>query len=194
MAFQLIPFPISILFSCVFAIAVIYVAWKLRKKGRFFQMLFYAILIITVFLFAGIVSTIALSPAHAPTVPKGPVKIEITTDKSSYVLGQEVQILVYVNNTNDFTVSTPSRLILTVGNGHYGGPNQIFNLGPASVFAAHSETLLKTIPWIPTTQENNKYAFWYTPGNWIVTVYFDNSANFAQSAQCNITLTAAQNQ
>ena len=45
MAFQLIPFPISILFGLVFAVAWIVVLWKLRRNGKIYSILFKASLI-----------------------------------------------------------------------------------------------------------------------------------------------------
>ena len=39
MAFQLIPFPISIIFILVFGAAIIVILWKLRKKGKVYRML-----------------------------------------------------------------------------------------------------------------------------------------------------------
>ncbi len=40
MAFQLIPFPISIIFALVFVIAWLAVLWKLRKTGKIYSILF----------------------------------------------------------------------------------------------------------------------------------------------------------
>ena len=40
MAFQLIPFPISIIFSLVFVIAWVAVLWKLRKTEKIYSILF----------------------------------------------------------------------------------------------------------------------------------------------------------
>ncbi len=40
MAFELIPFPISILFVLVFAIVWIIVLWKLRRKAKIYSILF----------------------------------------------------------------------------------------------------------------------------------------------------------
>jgi hypothetical protein len=39
MAFELIPFPLSILFVVVFAVVVEMVLWKLRKNGKIYRML-----------------------------------------------------------------------------------------------------------------------------------------------------------
>jgi hypothetical protein len=40
MAFQLIPFPISIIFALVFGIAWFAILWKLRKTGKVYSVLF----------------------------------------------------------------------------------------------------------------------------------------------------------
>jgi hypothetical protein len=40
MAFELIPFPISIIFVLVFGVACIAVLWKLRKTGKIYSILF----------------------------------------------------------------------------------------------------------------------------------------------------------
>lgn len=40
MAFQLIPFPISIIFALVFIIGWLAVLWKLRKTGKIYSILF----------------------------------------------------------------------------------------------------------------------------------------------------------
>jgi len=48
MAFQLIPFPSSIIFILVFAVAWIVVLWKLRKRGKIYSILFMASLVIGV--------------------------------------------------------------------------------------------------------------------------------------------------
>ena len=39
MSFELIPFPLSILFVVVFAVVVELVLWKLRKNGKVYRML-----------------------------------------------------------------------------------------------------------------------------------------------------------
>ena len=40
MSFQLIPFPISIIFALVFVLAFMAVLWKLRKTGKIYSILF----------------------------------------------------------------------------------------------------------------------------------------------------------
>ncbi len=40
MAFEIIPFPISIIFVLVFTIAWLAVLWKLRKTGKIYSIMF----------------------------------------------------------------------------------------------------------------------------------------------------------
>jgi len=54
MAFELIPFPISIIFVVVFALAWIVVLWKLRKRGKTYSILFKVSLVV------GILFSVAL--------------------------------------------------------------------------------------------------------------------------------------
>jgi hypothetical protein len=61
MAFQLIPFPISIIFVLVFGIAWIVVLWKLRRTGKIYHFLFKIsiiaeVILIIAFLYGVIVS------------------------------------------------------------------------------------------------------------------------------------------
>jgi len=58
MAFELIPFPISILFIVVFGLVCIVVLWKLREKGEIYSILFKASLIIGILLFVALLYSI----------------------------------------------------------------------------------------------------------------------------------------
>lgn len=54
MAFQLIPYPISIIFVLVFGVAWMAVLWKLRRKGKIYSILF------KISLIAGVILIVAL--------------------------------------------------------------------------------------------------------------------------------------
>jgi hypothetical protein len=58
MAFELIPFPISIIFVIIFAIVFIAVLWKLRKRGKVYSILFRLSVIIGVLLLFAILFSI----------------------------------------------------------------------------------------------------------------------------------------
>ena len=68
MAFELIPFPISIMFAIVFGVAVIAVLWKLRERGKAYRVLFNVSLVIGAFVLAliiiGVISTFQQGPIH----------------------------------------------------------------------------------------------------------------------------------
>ena len=58
MPYQLIPFPIAILFAVVFVAACLAVLWRLRKEGKIYSFLFKASLIAIVLFLIGILYTI----------------------------------------------------------------------------------------------------------------------------------------
>jgi hypothetical protein len=66
MAFELIPFPISILFVLVFGVVVMAVLWKLRERGKAYRVLFNVSLVIGAFVLAlliiGVISTLQQGP------------------------------------------------------------------------------------------------------------------------------------
>ena len=68
MAFELIPFPISIIFIVVFCSVFIAALWKLRKKGKIYSILFKVSIVVGVFLIAAIIFSIAQNMVNAPTV------------------------------------------------------------------------------------------------------------------------------
>jgi hypothetical protein len=50
MAYELVPFPISVLFVAAFVLAWIVVLYKLRKRGKIYSALFWASLIFGIIL------------------------------------------------------------------------------------------------------------------------------------------------
>jgi len=61
MAFELIPFPISIIFALVFAVVWMVVLWKLRKRAKVYAYLFKASAIGCLVLFAIFVYSVLTS-------------------------------------------------------------------------------------------------------------------------------------
>ena len=59
MAFQLIPFPISIIFILLFCFVFIAMLWKLREKGKMYSILFKASLVVGTLLFVALIFSIA---------------------------------------------------------------------------------------------------------------------------------------
>jgi hypothetical protein len=58
MPYQLIPFPIAILFAIVFVAACLAVLWKLRKEGRIYAFLFKVSLAAIILFLAALLYTI----------------------------------------------------------------------------------------------------------------------------------------
>jgi uncharacterized membrane protein len=52
MAYNLIPFPIAIIFAIIFVLACVVVLWKLRRRDKVYSFLFKASLIIGILLLA----------------------------------------------------------------------------------------------------------------------------------------------
>jgi hypothetical protein len=61
MAYQLIPFPLSILFVLVFGIAYLVVLWKLRKTGKIYSVLFKISIIVGIIVMAAFLYGIIVS-------------------------------------------------------------------------------------------------------------------------------------
>jgi 4-hydroxybenzoate polyprenyltransferase len=59
MAFELIPFPISILFVLIFCVVFIAMLWKLRRRGKIYSYLFKASLVVGILLFIALIVSIA---------------------------------------------------------------------------------------------------------------------------------------
>lgn len=72
MPYNLIPFPISILFIVVFGLAWITITWKLRKKGRFYSILFKLSLIIIVLFFVLIFYSIIANSVRPSSIQLTP--------------------------------------------------------------------------------------------------------------------------
>ncbi len=58
MAYNLIPFPIAIIFAVVFALVWVVLLWKLRKREKVYSFLFKATLIIGILLLAAFLYSI----------------------------------------------------------------------------------------------------------------------------------------
>jgi len=72
MAFELIPFPISILLILVFGVAFIVVLWKIRKNGRIYLILSNLSLIIGAVVLALFVYFLTLTLLHGPSSSYSP--------------------------------------------------------------------------------------------------------------------------
>ena len=75
MAFELIPFPISIIFVLVFGVAAIAVLWKLRKRGKIYALLSNISLILGIIIFALLFYSIIARIQQGPSSSNLPTKI-----------------------------------------------------------------------------------------------------------------------
>jgi hypothetical protein len=66
MPYNLIPFPISIIFVFVFGLAIVAILLKLRKRGKIFSILFYLSLIIGIIVLVLLSYSVVSSLIHAP--------------------------------------------------------------------------------------------------------------------------------
>jgi ABC-type multidrug transport system permease subunit len=62
MAYTLIPLPISILFTLVFVVVVMFLLWKIRRRAKIFKILFYLCVVVALFLLAGIIYSLVTEP------------------------------------------------------------------------------------------------------------------------------------
>jgi cytochrome b561 len=75
MAFELIPFPISIIFVLVFGVAAIAVLWKFRKRGKIYALLSNISLILGIIVFALLFYSIIARIQQSPSSANLPTKI-----------------------------------------------------------------------------------------------------------------------
>jgi len=116
-----------------------------------------------------VASAIAAYTLLQPKMGPGPVEVEVTSDKPSYLPGQSVTFSIYVTNPHDWNVEYPWKKEYTVGNASLivdmeHGPN------PPS-FPAHSTTLYDTYVWRPTSHPGLAEL-----GNYTLTVVLDDGS------------------
>jgi hypothetical protein len=62
--YTLIPLPLSILFTLVFVIVVIFVLWKIRRRAKIYRYLFYLSIVLAILLLAGVIYALATEPKY----------------------------------------------------------------------------------------------------------------------------------
>ncbi len=142
MALNLIPLPIAIPFILVFVVAALVVLWKLRKNGKIYRILFYVSIALIVGVIVLALLSVAFTPPPASTGP-GPVEIEITTDKLSYLPDEKMHFSVYVHNPQDWAVPYPTGILFEIGTAGSAGSVASYKL----TFPAQSKTFLKNFTW-----------------------------------------------
>ncbi len=172
MAFQLIPMPISILFAVVFFVAITFALWKLRRKGKIYGVMFKVVAVFGVAILAVLV---VMAIFQVPVAP-GKVEISLTTNKSTYVLGEGVVIKFDVNNMNDWAVPGPTNIVCVVvrDNVHVG----FFNIQNSySTYAPNSVV----------TYQFEHQNYFTTPGNYTIGVTLEGDVNYSPTKEVKIT-------
>jgi hypothetical protein len=62
--YTLIPFPLSILFTLVFVIVVIFVLWNIRRRAKIYRYLFYLSIVLAILLLASVIYALANEPKY----------------------------------------------------------------------------------------------------------------------------------
>ena len=178
MAYELIPFPIAVLFVTIFALAALVVLWKLRRRGK----AYFALFSLSVILLLGFIVLFSIGVAFT-SHPNGggPVEIEITTNKPSFEPNEKVNFSIYINNPHDWAVHYPSSISYHINSG-YGDTGTILpnsnNLPP---LAPHSRTFMNTYPWSQSQ-----------PGNYTLTVTLRGTVDYGKPANYTVEIKPAQ--
>ena len=145
----------------------------------------YAIIVAALLIVAALSVAVYALTSPAPTGP-GPVKIEITTDKTSYVQGEQVHFSVYVNNTQNWRVPKPFTISFQIGN--YSSQTVCIDYtNPPPTFPAHSRTFFFSHDWNPQTGSGNNHTF-VEPGFYTLTVTLDGSVDYGGPANCTFEI------
>ncbi len=111
----------------------------------------------------------------------GPVEIQITADKSSYVQGENVTFTIKVNNPQDWRVEKPSAIMYRIGT--YGVGANIDYAFP-DYFPAHSTTISDTYVW----DQRDDHREPVVPGNYTLIVTYSGPVDYGEPGSCTITI------
>jgi hypothetical protein len=158
-----------------------------KKKSR----LFYLVLVAAVLLIAVIVGVVIFeffnigNTRYGP----GPVEIEVTTDKSFYLQGEEVNFTITVNNPQDWPVPHPLQISYQIERNDKFVDGVTIMVTPAGspTFPAHSRTLYDTYVWDQKTGPGSKRT--QVPlGNYTFSVSFGRPVDYGSGGNCTFEI------
>ncbi len=155
------------------------------KSKRFYAVLAVAILLV-ILTGAIAVNWYISQNSYGP----GPVEMEVTLDKPFYVQNENVTILIYVTNPQDWPVPKPSYQWYRIERGGIGYDGYGLHIDVAAnqipSFPAHTKTLYTTIVWDQKTTGMASNRTFVDPGIYTLTVTLTGYGYDANSG--NITI------
>ncbi len=119
----------------------------------------------------------------------GPVKIEVTTDKSSYFQGEKVNLTIYVTNEHDWSILMPDRVIHRMINsdGIVFDSDINIDFTERVSFPAHSRIFYDSFIWDQDVEagDNITYA---KVGNYTFSVVFFDSSSYGKGGNCTFEI------
>ena len=147
---------------------------KPKKLKLILAIIVAAVLIVTV-----LSVTVHVLTAPAPTGP-GPVKIEVVTDRASYLQGEMINFSIYINNIQNWNVPHPTTVTYQIEN--YSTETVCIDyVNPPPTFPAHSRTFFISYVWNQETG-NETYRTLVKPGNYTFTVSLSGPVDYGASA------------
>ncbi len=139
----------------------------------------YVVIAATVLIIAILSISIYVLTQPGPTGP-GPVKIDIITDKTVYVQGEQVHFSIYINNTQNWRIPKPTTISFQIGN--YSSKTVCIDYAnPPPTFPAHSREFFYDYDWNQQTSSGSN-SIQVEPGYYTLTVTLDGPVNYGAPA------------
>ena len=143
---------------------------------------FYAIVILVVLLL-GVIVTYWLFASHL-TGP-GPVEIQVTTEKPSYLQGETANFTIHVYNFQTWSVPYPSRVDYKIGEDSI---TKLISLpSPIPAFRPQSKTFYDIFIWDQKTGTGGNRTQ-VAPGNYTLMVSFHGIVSYGEGGNCTIKI------
>ncbi len=119
----------------------------------------------------------------------GPIDIEVVTDKSFYLQGEEINFTIYVTNPQDWNVPQPSSVVYDIkkDDEFIVGVDRNISFDGQPVFLEHSKILFDSRVWDQKVGSVDNQTF-VQPGNYTFFVSFDGSVNYGNGGNCTFEI------